>query len=70
MLTESGTLDDATWNALESEVGRNAALDLVVIVGYYSMVVRVLSALDIELEPDWAEHLRAHPLVPVGEEIG
>jgi alkylhydroperoxidase family enzyme len=61
-LTEDGTLSDAQWSEVEGSMGTAAAVDFVMIVSYYSMVVRVLSALDIELEPDWMAELDAHPL--------
>lgn len=61
-LTVDGDLDDAQWNALEETLGRRAAIDLIVIVGYYNMVVRVLRGLDVRLEDDWSGELRAHPL--------
>ncbi|HVX06708.1 carboxymuconolactone decarboxylase family protein [Humibacter sp.] len=61
-LTLDGRLDDACWMALEDALGRRAAVDLVVIVAYYNMVVRVLGALDVGLEYEWSDSLRTHPL--------
>ena len=63
-LTEAGRVSDEVWAPVEAELGRQAAVDLVTIVGYYNMVVRVLSALEVDLEPEWRMELDEHPMRP------
>ena len=49
-LVRDGTLSDRTFQAVEHLLGPLQTVDLIVLVGYYSMVARVLKALDVELE--------------------
>jgi alkylhydroperoxidase family enzyme len=52
-LTTDGSLHDRSWNYLEAALGREAAIDLLVIICHYNSVVRLLAALDIDVEPEY-----------------
>lgn len=49
--------DDAAWEAIQAHFEPEQAVELVVLASYYMMVARVVSTLDIELEPEDARGL-------------
>ena len=49
-LVRDGTLSDRTYQAVEHLLGPLQTVDLIVLVGYYSMIGRVISALGVELD--------------------
>ena len=49
-LLRDGTLSDTTFQAIEHLLGPLQTVDLIVLVGYYSMVARTIKALGVELE--------------------
>lgn len=49
-IVNEGTLSDSTFKALEHLIGSELVVDLVVLVGYYSMIARIINSLGIELE--------------------
>ena len=49
-LVRDGALGDATFQAVEHLLGPAQTIDLIVLVGYYSMVSKVLLSLDVELD--------------------
>lgn len=49
-LVNQGTLSDRTFQAVEHLVGPAQTVDLIVLVGYYSMIARSIKALGVELE--------------------
>ena len=49
-LVNQGTLSDRTFQAVEHLVGPAQTVDLIVLVGYYSMIARAIKALGVELE--------------------
>ena len=49
-LVRDGTLGDRTFQAVEHLLGPLQTVDLIVLVGYYSMVSRAIKALGVELE--------------------
>lgn len=55
-------IGDDTWAALERELGPRALLELGVTIAFYAAVVRVLATFEVDVEPDWAEHLAVLPL--------
>ena len=61
-ITTDKAVDLGTWAALEAALGRARLVDLVLVVAHYNAVVRVLGALRIDVEPDYAPHLEAFPL--------
>jgi 4-carboxymuconolactone decarboxylase len=50
-IVRNGTLTDRTFQAVHHLLGVAQTVDLVVLVGYYSMVSRVIHTLDVELDP-------------------
>ena len=48
--------------SLASELSPEHLVDLVLTVGYYNLVVRVLQTLQIDVEPDYLEYLVEFPL--------
>ena len=52
-----GTLTDRTFEAVLHLLGPQETVDLVVLIGYYTMIVRLIDALGIELEPEFSPGL-------------
>lgn len=50
-LLEEKKVRDATYGAVEHLLGRQATVDLIVIIGYYALQCYVTNAVGIELEP-------------------
>ena len=66
-LTLELELTDATWAELEEALGRERLMELVLIISYYNHVVRVLSALQVDVEEEWAAPLQRYaPPADVG----
>jgi alkylhydroperoxidase family enzyme len=55
-------LDQADFDYLAAELGNEATEDLVVIIGFYAMVVRVIAAVKLDVEPDYQGYLETYPL--------
>ena len=53
-LTLDIKIDDDVWAVLEAELGTERLIELVLIVAHYAKVVRILAALKIDVEPEWA----------------
>ena len=49
-LVRDGTLTDRTFQAILHLLGPSQTVDLVVLVGYYALLHRVIGALGVELE--------------------
>ena len=49
-LVRDGTLTERTFQAIEHLLGPEQTVDLIVLVGYYSLVSRVVKALDVEMD--------------------
>ena len=49
-LVRDGTLGDRTYQAIEHLLGRQGTVELIVTVGYYTMLSRIMTALGVELE--------------------
>ena len=49
-LLRDTTLSDATFQAVEHLLGPEQTVDLIVLVGYYAMLARVIKTLGVELE--------------------
>jgi len=60
--TLDGKVSDATFAALKSKLSNEHLVDLVVTIGFYNAVVRVLASLEIDVEPDYQKYLDKHPL--------
>ena len=53
-LVRDATLNKKTFQALEHLLGREMTTDLLITVGYYSMVARIISALEVDFD-DWLD---------------
>lgn len=61
----SGTeVSDATFATLSAGLDHERVVDLIVAIGLYCGVVRVLGALKIDLEPEYQHYLKEFPLPP------
>ncbi len=58
-------ISDATFAALRDGMDSERVVDLVVTIGFYSAVVRVLASLEVDVEPDYRQYLEKYPL-PAG----
>ena len=56
-LTVGTSVDDATWERLLALFGESASLDLIFVITHYVQVVRVLGALQIDVEPEYEQYL-------------
>jgi alkylhydroperoxidase family enzyme len=61
-MTNDLAMSDATYAALEKELGREKMIDLTVAVAFYNGVVRLLGTLRIDVEPEYQKYLQEHPL--------
>lgn len=61
-LADEGTIDDATWALLRDELGDRQVVELVVTIAFYAGVVRMLSALRVEVEEHHVALLEEFPL--------
>lgn len=55
-LTVGTVVDDSTWRQLIEAFGRSGTLDLLFVVTHYVQVVRVLGALEIDVEPEYERY--------------
>lgn len=49
-LVRKGTLSDATYKAIEHLIGPVLTLDFLILVGYYSMLARIMATFEIDLD--------------------
>ena len=49
-LVRDGTLGDRTYQAIEHLLGRQGTVELIVTIGYYTMLSRIMTPLGVELE--------------------
>ncbi len=61
-MTENITMSDATFAALRGFLNNEEMVDLVVIIGHYNSMGRVLRTLAIDIEPDYLPPLDRFPL--------
>jgi alkylhydroperoxidase family enzyme len=61
-ITTDLRMTDETWAFLQERLGEARLVDLVVIISFYSAVVRVLGTLQIDVEQDYATYLEKFPL--------
>jgi alkylhydroperoxidase family enzyme len=66
-LTTELTLSDATFAVLSEGLDRECLIDLLIAIAEYNGMVRVMAALQIDLEPEYLHYLDKFPLPsPVG----
>ncbi len=63
-LTTGTALSDETFTALRAGLDHEQVTDLIVTIGFYCGVVRVLGALQIDVEPEAQHILQEYPLPP------
>jgi alkylhydroperoxidase family enzyme len=61
-MTADGAMAEATFAALQAQLGNEQVVDLTVTIGFYNAVVRVLATLQIDVEPDYQRFLQRFPL--------
>jgi alkylhydroperoxidase family enzyme len=61
-MTEDLAVSDATFAALRQGLDNECIVDLVITIGFYNAVVRVLEALRIDVEDDYKKFLDEFPL--------
>ncbi len=61
-LTERLTLSDQTFAALSEALPPDALIDLLIAIGEYNGMVRIMAALQIDLEPEFLPYLERFPL--------
>ena len=60
-LVRDGTLSDRTFQAIEHLLGPLQTVDLIVLVGFYSMLGRIVNALGVELDEGTRSSLSGNP---------
>jgi alkylhydroperoxidase family enzyme len=61
-MTVEGAMTEATFSALQAELGNELVVDLTLTIGFYNAVVRVLATLQIDVEPEYQPYLDRFPL--------
>ncbi len=61
-MTLDGTLSDGTFAALKQHLDAERLTDLILTIAFYNGVVRVLAALEIDVEDSYRSYLDAFPL--------
>ena len=61
-LTEDRAVPTDVWDRLASRMSPGRLVDFVIVAAFYSMVVRVLGTLEIDVEPDYQGYLETFPL--------
>ena len=61
-MTVDGAMTEATFVALQRELGNALVVDLTLAIGFYNAVVRVLATLRIDVEPEYMPYLERFPL--------
>lgn len=68
-MTDNGTISDDVWLALTSHLDAARMVELVMIVTFYGCNARVLSTLQVDVEPEYAHYLTTFPLEPIETSI-
>jgi alkylhydroperoxidase family enzyme len=61
-LTETLQISDVVWAELAASFDASQLVEIVLIISYYNHVARILGALEIEVEPEYEQYLRAFPM--------
>ena len=61
-MTLDGGGSDAVFAALSAKMPSELLLDLILTIGFYNAVVRVLATLQIDVEPEYLPYLQKYPL--------
>ena len=66
-MTLDGAMTQATFDTLRKDLDNECVVDLVVTIGFYNAVVRVLASLEVDVEPEYQRYLDQFPLPPAGK---
>jgi len=61
-MTREEGVSDATYAALAAQLSSEHLIDLIVTIGFYNAVVRVLASIAIDVEPEYLKYLERYPL--------
>lgn len=61
-MTENIAMSEETFNALHKFLDNEEMVDLIVTIGHYNSMVRVLATLQVDIEPDYMPGLEKMPL--------
>jgi alkylhydroperoxidase family enzyme len=61
-IAADGGMKEDTFAALEAAIGREQTIEIVIVAAFYAAVVRVLSSLSIDVEPEYQPYLDKFPL--------
>lgn len=61
-MTERLTLSDETFAALSGALDAESLIDLLIAIGEYNGMVRIMAALQVDLEPEFLTYLERFPL--------
>jgi alkylhydroperoxidase family enzyme len=61
-MTVDGAMSAATFTALKERLGEEQLVDLIVTIGHYNGIVRVLASLEVDVEPEYQPYLDQFPL--------
>jgi alkylhydroperoxidase family enzyme len=65
-LTVGVKVSDATWDALAEWLADAERLELVVVIGFYNMTVRILGASELDVEDEYLPYLSFFPEIASG----
>jgi alkylhydroperoxidase family enzyme len=66
-MTETLAVSDATFAQLRETLDNECTVDLVLTIGFYNAVVRVLASLQIDVEDEYKPYLDEFPLPAAGQ---
>jgi alkylhydroperoxidase family enzyme len=61
-MTEAFHISDETFGVLRNEFDSRLLVDLILVISFYNMTVRILASLEIEIEPEYQPYLGQFPL--------
>lgn len=61
-MTTGMAIRDSTWSELAQSLDTEALTDLVITIGFYNGVVRLLASLEVDVEEDYLHYLDEFPL--------
>jgi alkylhydroperoxidase family enzyme len=65
--TIEGAISKATFAALQTWLDHERLVDLVVTIGFYNAVIRILASLEIDVEPEYQQYLEKYPFPKGGK---
>jgi alkylhydroperoxidase family enzyme len=65
-LSNEASLPDPLFDALRPHFSEAGLVELLVVIGFYAGVVRILASLQIDVEPDYLTFLERFPLPAEG----